>query len=205
MKRELCEIYVPIGFSTVRFGTTSFCRDGAFRDLMGLIRPGRSCLGGGVGQRRHSRRWGSTALPPWDRWRWCCAPSGSPTRSRSRSMIIIDPIAEIIRVMLNVTVNCTIPGARARRRTPVRDPSAVDLIGAEAGLARPLSGGGFHTRGIDDEQTARSKSRSRPHRRTCSSAVLVQFCGRTVILPMPRALTESMRQTDSRHCTSLRP
>jgi Na+/H+-dicarboxylate symporter len=40
-------------------------------------------------------------------------------------MVIVDPIVNMIRVMLNVAVNCVIPALATGRQLPVSDPELV--------------------------------------------------------------------------------
>jgi proton glutamate symport protein len=128
VKRELCEIYVPIGFSTVRFGTIVYFVVTAL--FMGTLM-GRSfgpvdlALVAVLATTASFATLGLNGIAALGPLAMVLRPFGLSYEVAVPLMIIIDPIAEIIRVMLNVTVNCTIP-VLARGETPVRNPSAVD-------------------------------------------------------------------------------
>jgi proton glutamate symport protein len=128
VKRELCEIYVPIGFSTVRFGTIVYFVVTAL--FMGTLM-GRSfgpvdlALVAVLATTASFATLGLNGIAALGPLAMVLRPFGLSYEVAVPLMIIIDPIAEIIRVMLNVTVNCTIP-VLARGETPVHDPSAVE-------------------------------------------------------------------------------
>ena len=127
VKRELCEIYVPIGFTTVRFGTIVYFVVTAL--FMGTLM-GRSfgpvdlALVAALATTASFATLGLNGIAALGPLAMVLRPFGLSYEVAVPLMIIIDPIAEIIRVMLNVTVNCTIP-VLARGETPVHDPSAV--------------------------------------------------------------------------------
>ena len=145
VKRELCEIYVPIGFTTVRFGTIVYFVVTAL--FMGTLM-GRSfgpvdlALVAVLATTASFATLGLNGIAALGPLAMVLRPFGLSYEVAVPLMIIIDPIAEIIRVMLNVTVNCTIP-VLARGETPVHDPSARGRLGVQiqpvtAGIADRL-------------------------------------------------------------------
>ena len=112
VKRELCEIYVPIGFATVRFGTiVYFVLTALFMGtLMGRsFGPVDLALVAVLATTASFATLGLNGIAALGPLAMVLRPFGLSYEVAVPLMIIIDPIAEIIRVMLNVTVNCTIP------------------------------------------------------------------------------------------------
>jgi Na+/H+-dicarboxylate symporter len=113
--REPCELYLPIGFATLRFGTVLYFsattlfmgsllgRTFGPGDLMLVATFSIVASFGAVGV-------GLAALAPIA---GVLRPFGLSYELAVPLMIIIDPLASMIRVMLNVAVNCLIPALTA--------------------------------------------------------------------------------------------
>jgi proton glutamate symport protein len=112
VKSEICDLYIPIGFATIRFGTILyFVVTTLFMgQLMGrsfsLIDLGLVAAFAITASFATLGLNGIAALGPLA---VVLRPFGLSYEVAVPLMIIIDPIAEIIRVMLNVVINCMIP------------------------------------------------------------------------------------------------
>jgi len=127
VKSEPCDLFVPIGFATIRFGTilyfvTATLFMGALMGrpfslvelgLVAVFSIGASFATLGLN--------GVAALVPLA---VVLRPFGLSYEVAVPLMIIIDPIAEMIRVMLNVAINCMIPMLAAGREAPQARPAA---------------------------------------------------------------------------------
>jgi proton glutamate symport protein len=109
---EPCELFIPVGFATLRFGTilyfiiatlfmgTLMGRDFSALDLIGVALLSTAASFATLGVT------GLAALTPLA---VVLRPFGLSYELAVPLMIIIDPIANMIRVMVNVAVNCAIP------------------------------------------------------------------------------------------------
>jgi len=112
IKRDICDLYVPLGFATIRFGTilyfivaTLFMGTLMGRPF-GLIDLGLVAAFSIAASFATLGLNGLAALAPLA---VVLRPFGLSYEVAVPLMIIIDPLAEIVRVMLNVVVNCMIP------------------------------------------------------------------------------------------------
>jgi Na+/H+-dicarboxylate symporter len=123
VKSEPCDLYIPIGFATIRFGTIMYFvvatlfigllmgRQFSLIDLgfVAIFAVGASFATLGVA--------GLAALAPLV---IVLRPFGLSYEVAVPLMVIVDPLAEMVRTMLNVTINCMIPAVAGRRRTAMR-------------------------------------------------------------------------------------
>ena len=128
--RDACELYIPIGFATLRFGTmlhfsvaTLFIgallgRTFSFTDilLVGVLSVAGSFATLGLS--------GAAALAPLA---GVLRPFGLPYELAFPLLVIIDPLAHMVRIMLNVTVNCLIPALATVPTTK----EGIELVPAE--------------------------------------------------------------------------
>jgi proton glutamate symport protein len=119
--QEPCELYIPIGFATMRFGTVVFFATAALfvGHLMGrtfsiselLLLAAFSIIGSfatiGVT--------GLAALAPLAA---VLRPFGLSYELALPLMVIVEPIAAMVRVMLNVALNCQVPVLAAGWQAP---------------------------------------------------------------------------------------
>lgn len=117
VKSEACDLYVPIGFATIRFGTILYFviatlfmgvlmgRHFSLLELgfVAIFAIGASFATLGVG--------GIAALAPLA---MVLRPFGLSYEVALPLMLIIDPLAEMVRTMLNVTINSMIPAVAGR-------------------------------------------------------------------------------------------
>jgi Na+/H+-dicarboxylate symporter len=117
--QETCELYIPVGFATLRFGTmlhfavaTMFIgallgRSFGFGDIVmvAVLSVAASFATLGIS--------GAAALAPLA---GVLRPFGLPYELAFPLLVIIDPLAHMVRIMLNVTVNCIIPALAAGKR-----------------------------------------------------------------------------------------
>ena len=115
---EPCDLYVPIGFAAIRFGTILYFIAAALfmgqlmgrpfsgldLGLLSILAVGASFATLGVS--------GLAALAPLT---IVLRPFGLSYEVAVPLMVIIDPLAEMVRTMLNVAINCTIPVVAAGR------------------------------------------------------------------------------------------
>jgi proton glutamate symport protein len=121
VKRETCDLFVPLGFATVRFGTIVYFIVATLfvGALMG--RPFSLTDFGLVAAFSIAASFatlglnGLAALAPLA---VVLRPFGLSYEVAVPLMIIIDPLAELVRVMLNVVVNCMIPILVTKREVP---------------------------------------------------------------------------------------
>jgi Na+/H+-dicarboxylate symporter len=125
--RAPCELFIPVGFATLRFGTilyfiiatlfmgTLLGRDFSILDLLlvAVLSTLASFATLGVT--------GLAALVPLAA---VLRPFGLSYELAVPMMVIIDPLANMVRVMVNIAVNCTIP-ALASRAHPESQPVAI--------------------------------------------------------------------------------
>jgi Na+/H+-dicarboxylate symporter len=128
VKHETCDLYVPIGIATIRFGTilyfvitalfmgTLMGRHFSLIDLvsLALFSVGASFATIGVS--------GLAALAPLA---IVLRPFGLSYEVAVPLMIIIDPLADMVRTMLNVALNCMIPTLAGRRAAMITPQSAL--------------------------------------------------------------------------------
>jgi Na+/H+-dicarboxylate symporter len=128
VKREVCDLYIPIGIATIRFGTILYFviatlflgilmgRHFSIIDLslLAVFSVGASFATLGLS--------GLAALAPLA---FVLRPFGLSYEVAIPLMIIIDPLADMVRTMLNVVLNCMIPtlaGGPAATTHPARSP-----------------------------------------------------------------------------------
>jgi Na+/H+-dicarboxylate symporter len=132
--QETCELYVPVGFATLRFGTMLFF---AVATMFICALLGRSfALGDMVmvavlsvaGSFATLGISGVAALAPLA---GVLRPFGLPYELAFPLLVILDPLAHVVRVMLNVAVNCLIPAlAAGRQRAVTAQPFAANRVEA---------------------------------------------------------------------------
>lgn len=111
VKSEICDLYIPIGFATIRFGTilyfivATLFMGALMGRSFGLIDLGLVVAFAITASFATLGLNGIAALGPLA---VVLRPFGLSYEVAVPLMIIIDPIAEIIRVMLNVVINCMI-------------------------------------------------------------------------------------------------
>jgi proton glutamate symport protein len=117
--QETCELYIPIGFATLRFGTilhfavaTMFIGAllGRSFGLGYLVMVAILSVAASFATLGASGAAALAALASVLRW------FGLPYELAFPLLVIIDPLVEMVRTMLNVTVNCVIPALAAGRR-----------------------------------------------------------------------------------------
>jgi proton glutamate symport protein len=128
--REPCELYIPIGFATMRFGTMLYFATatlfigylmGRTFSVLELVFVAALSIVGSFATLGVS---GLAGLAPMAA---VLRPFGLSYELALPLMVIVDPIANMIRVMLNVALNCQIPVLAAGRESP-----AVSLVAAPA-------------------------------------------------------------------------
>jgi proton glutamate symport protein len=118
---ETCELYIPVGFATLRFGTMlhfavatmfvgalvgrSFSPDDVLMVPIPSVAGSFATLGIS----------GVAALAPLA---GVLRPFDLPYELAFPLLVIIDPLVHMVRIMLNVTVNCVIPALAAGSRLP---------------------------------------------------------------------------------------
>jgi Na+/H+-dicarboxylate symporter len=125
--RAPCELFIPVGFATLRFGTilyfiiatlfmgTLLGRNFSVLDLLlvAVLSTLASFATLGVT--------GLAALVPLAA---VLRPFGLSYELAVPMMVIIDPLANMVRVMVNIAVNCTIPALASRTQT-ANQPVAI--------------------------------------------------------------------------------
>ena len=119
IRREICDLFVPLGFATIRFGTIVYFIVATV--FMGTLmgRPFSLADFGLVAAFSIAASFatlglnGLAALAPLA---VVLRPFGLSYEVALPLMIIIDPLAELVRVMLNVAVNCMSPFLRQGKR-----------------------------------------------------------------------------------------
>ena len=128
VKNEPCDLYIPVGIATMRFGTILYFviatlfmgilmgRQFSVNDLglLALFSIGASFATIGVS--------GLAALAPLA---IVLRPFGLSYEVAIPLMIIIDPLADMVRTMLNVALNCVIPALAAGRAATATPPSSL--------------------------------------------------------------------------------
>jgi Na+/H+-dicarboxylate symporter len=133
--KESCELWIPIGFATLRFGTVMFfitvtlfmgTLTGRTFDVtdwlwIALLSTAASFATLGAS--------GLAALTPLAT---VLRPFGLSYEVAVPLMIIVEPVANMLRTMVNVVVNCTIPalagGLSGGPKAPGRPPSRDDAL-----------------------------------------------------------------------------
>jgi Na+/H+-dicarboxylate symporter len=116
--RELCGLFIPIGFASIRFGTILYFIVATL--FMGTL-TGRSftfidlSLVAALSVAASFATLGVTGLAALAPLAVVLLPFGLSYEVAVPLMIIIDPIANMIRVMLNVSINCMLPVLAAGR------------------------------------------------------------------------------------------
>jgi Na+/H+-dicarboxylate symporter len=129
--RGPCELYIPVGFASLRFGTILYFSVATL--FMGTLL-GRSfgiadiVLVAVLSIAASFATLGVTGLAALAPLATVLRPFGLSYELAVPLMIIVDPLANMIRVMLNVAVNCLIPALAAGRQEPA---AAAALIAAE--------------------------------------------------------------------------
>jgi proton glutamate symport protein len=116
---ETCELYIPVGFATLRFGTMLFFavatmfigallgRSFGVGDILMVAVLSVTASFATLGMS------GAAALTPLA---GVLRPFGLPYELAFPLLVIIDPLVHMVRIMLNVTVNCLIPALAAGKR-----------------------------------------------------------------------------------------
>jgi proton glutamate symport protein len=118
VKRELCDLFIPLGFATVRFGTILYFIVATLfiGTLMGrsfsVLDLGMVAAFATVASFATLGLNGIAALSPLA---VVLRPFGLSYEIAVPLMIVVDPIAELFRVMLNVTINCMVSTAASGR------------------------------------------------------------------------------------------
>jgi Na+/H+-dicarboxylate symporter len=128
IKREICDLFVPLGFAAIRFGTilyfivaTAFMATLMGRPF-GLVDFGLVAVFSIAASFATLGLNGLAALAPLA---IVLRPFGLSYELAVPLMIIIDPLAELVRVMLNVVINCMIPILATRREAPPRTQTST--------------------------------------------------------------------------------
>ena len=127
IKRDICDLYVPLGFATLRFGTilyfivATLFMGALMGRPFGLIDLGLVAAFSIAASFATLGLNGLAALAPLA---VVLRPFGLSYEVAVPLMIIIDPLAELVRVMLNVVINCMIPilakGREAAENSAIR-------------------------------------------------------------------------------------
>jgi proton glutamate symport protein len=126
VKRELCDLFIPLGFATVRFGTILYFTVATLfvGTLMGrsfsVSDLGMVAVFSTVASFATLGLNGIAALSPLA---LVLRPFGLSYEIAVPLMIVVDPIAELFRVMLNVTINCMISTGASGRDTTQTIPT----------------------------------------------------------------------------------
>jgi len=129
VNRQLCDLYIPLGFATIRFGTILyFC---VATQFMGMLL-GRSfgmselLLIAVLSTIASFATLGASGLATLAPLASVLRPFGLSYELAVPLMIIVEPIANMVRTMLNVAVNCLVPALAAvggpDRSEPVAKP-----------------------------------------------------------------------------------
>ena len=116
--RQPCDLYIPVGFAMLRFGTIVYFSIATL--FMGMLL-GRSfgivdmVLIAALSVVASFATLGVTGLAALAPLASVLRPFGLSYELAVPLMIIIDPIANMLRVMINVAVNCLIPALAAGR------------------------------------------------------------------------------------------
>ena len=121
--KQPCDLFIPVGFATLRFGTIVYFSMATL--FMGMLL-GRSfgpldyVLIAALSVIASFATLGVTGLAALAPLASVLRPFGLSYELAVPLMIIIDPLANMIRVMINVAVNCLIPALAARQESPAR-------------------------------------------------------------------------------------
>lgn len=122
VKSEPCDLFIPIGFATIRFGTILYFIIATLfiGALMGrTFSPVDLCLVAAFSVGASFATIGVSGLAALAPLAVVLRPFGLSYEVAVPLMIIIDPIANMIRVMLNVAINSTIPVLAVGREAKV--------------------------------------------------------------------------------------
>jgi proton glutamate symport protein len=128
VKEGPCDLFIPIGFATIRFGTILYFVIATL--FMGMLM-GRTFnmidlgLVAVLSVAASFATLGVTGIAALAPLAVVLRPFGLSYELAVPLMIIIDPIANMIRVMLNVAINCTIPALAAGRETAQSAQSSI--------------------------------------------------------------------------------
>jgi proton glutamate symport protein len=126
--RQPCDLFIPIGFTTLRFGSMVFFSTATL--FMGMLF-GRSfgiadlALIAALSFAASFATAGLSGLANLVPLATVLRPFGLSYELAVPLMIVIDPIASMVRVMLNVVVNCLILALAAARSPAVAEAAAV--------------------------------------------------------------------------------
>jgi proton glutamate symport protein len=121
IKSEPCDLYIPIGFATIRFGTVLYFVTATLfiGTLMGrTFSPVDLSLVGAFSVGASFATLGLSGVAALAPLALVLRPFGLSYEIAVPLMIIVDPIADMIRVMLNVAINCMIPTLAVGRDVP---------------------------------------------------------------------------------------
>ena len=111
VKRETCDLFVPVGFATVRFGTILYF---IVATLFVGVLMGRSFSALDLGMvavfsiAASFATLGLNGIAALSPLAMVLRPFGLSYEIAVPLMMVVDPIAELLRVMLNVTINCMV-------------------------------------------------------------------------------------------------
>jgi proton glutamate symport protein len=127
--REPCELYIPVGFATMRFGTILYFSVATLfmgtllGRTFGIVDVGLIAVLSIAASFATLGVTGIAALAPLAT---VLRPFGLSYELAVPLMIIVDPLANMIRVMLNVAVNCLIPALAGGRQEATPIPAAAE-------------------------------------------------------------------------------
>lgn len=129
--QEPCELYIPVSFATMRFGTILYFAVATL--FMGTLLGRTFGVGdvmwvAGLSVVASFATLGVTGLAALTPLATVLRPFGLPYELAVPLMVIVDPLANMVRVMLNVAVNCMIPALAARRKTMPAEPASERMI-----------------------------------------------------------------------------
>jgi proton glutamate symport protein len=123
--QEPCELYIPVAFATLRFGTILYFSVATL--FMGTLLGRTFGVGdivfvAGLSIVASFATLGVTGLAALAPLATVLRPFGLSYELAVPLMVIVDPLANMMRVMLNVAVNCMIPALAAGRGVVTADP-----------------------------------------------------------------------------------
>ncbi|MGC1355500.1 MAG: cation:dicarboxylase symporter family transporter [Xanthobacteraceae bacterium] len=125
VKREACDLFIPLGFATVRFGTILYF---VVATLFVGILMGRSfslldlCMVAVFSTLASFATLGLNGVSALSPLAVVLRPFGLSYEVAVPLMIVVDPIAELVRVMVNVTMNCMVAMVATGREAEVPPP-----------------------------------------------------------------------------------
>ena len=131
VKRQPCDLFIPLGFATVRFGTILYFIVATLfiGTLMGrpfsVLDLGMVAVFSTVASFATLGLNGIAALSPLA---VVLRPFGLSYEVAVPLMIVVDPIAELFRVMLNVTINCMVSTIASGREAPQKTSASVTIL-----------------------------------------------------------------------------